>query len=88
MAAVDSADCTSFRFIVRFNNASVSSLLGANSNLRFYQFGHPRKLPVDASATACPLPAEATMNGSDDASAHAAVVALALTSGQAWLNDF
>ena len=88
MAAVDSADCTSFRFIVRFNNAFVSSFSGANSNLRFYQFGHPGKLPVDASATACPLPAEATMNESDDASAHAAVVAIALSSGQAWLNDF
>ena len=66
----------------------MSSFSGADSNLRFYQFGHPRKFPVDASATACPLPAQATMNGSDDASAHAAVVALALTSGQAWLNDY
>ena len=88
MAAVVSADSTSFSFIVRFNNASVSSLLGANSNLRFYQFGHPRKFPVDASATACPLPAQVTKNGSEDACAHAAVVALALTSGQAWLNDY
>ena len=87
MAAVDSADCTSFSFIVRFNNAFVSSFSGADSNLRFFQFGHPRKIPVDASATACPLPAQATQNGSDDVSAHAAVVAHALTSGRAWLND-
>ena len=88
MAAVDSADCTSFSFIVRFNNAFVVSFSVADSNLRFFQFGHPHKIPVDASATACPLPAQATKNGSDDASAHAAVVALALTSGQAWPNDF
>ena len=88
MAAVVSAGSTSFSFIDRFKNAFVSGFSGAGSNLRFYQFGHPRKFPVDASGTACPLPAQATMNGSDDASAHAAVVALALTSGQAWLNDY
>ena len=88
MAAVDSAVSTSFSFIVRFNNAFVSSCSGADSHLRVYLFGHPRKFPVDASATACPLPAQATKNGSDDASAHTAVVAHALTSGQAWLNDF
>ena len=88
MAAVDSADSTSFSFIVRFNNALVSSFSGVDSNLRFYKFGHPRKFPVDASATACPLPAQATKNGSDDASAHAAVVAHALASGQASLNDY
>ena len=78
MAAVVSANSTSFTFIVRFNNAFVSSFSGADSNLRFYQFGHPRKFPVDASATACPLPDQATKNGSDDASAHAAVVARVL----------
>ena len=84
MAAVVSADSTSFSFIDRFNNAFVSSFSGADSNLRFYQFGHPRKLHhVDGSATACPVPAQATKNGSDDASAHAAVVAHALASGQA-----
>ena len=88
MAAVVSADSTSFSFIVRFNNAFVSSFSGADSTLRLHQFGHPRKFPVDASATACPLPGQATYNGSDDASAHAAVGALALTSGQAWLNDY
>ena len=88
MAAVVSADSTSFSFIDRFNNAFVSSFSGADSNLRFYQFGHPRKFPADASATACPLPAQATKNGSDDAGAHAAVVAHALASGEAWLNDY
>ena len=88
MAAVVSADSTSFIFIVRFNNAFVSSFSGADSNLRFYQFGHPRKFPVDASATACPLPDQATKSGSNEASAHAAVAAHALTSGQAWLSDY
>ena len=88
MAAVVSAGSTSFSFIDRFNNACVSSFSGADSNLRFYQFGHPRKFPVDASATACPLPAQATKNGSDNVSAHAAVVAHALTSGRAWLNYY
>ena len=87
MAAVVSADSSSSSFIHRFNNALVSSLSGADSNLRFYQFGHPRKFPVDASATACPLPAQATKNWSDNASAHAAEVAHALPSSQAWLND-
>ena len=86
MAAVVSADSTSFSFMDRFNNAT--SFLGAESNLRFFQFGHPRKFHVDGSATACPLPAQATMIGSDDASAHAAVVAQALASGQASLNDY
>ena len=66
----------------------MSSFSGADSNLRFYQFGHPRKFPVDASATACPLPDQATKSVSNDASAHAAVVAHALASGQAWLNDY
>ena len=88
MAAVVSADSTSFSFIVRFNNAFVASFSGADSNLRFYQFEHPRKFPADAPATACPLPGQATKNGSDDASAHAAVVAHAISSGQAWLNDY
>mgnify|MGYP001283567856 CR=1 FL=1 len=88
MAAVDSADSTSFSFIVRFNNAFVSSFSGADSNLRFYQFGHPRKFPVDASATACSLPAQATRNRSDDANAQAAVVAHALASGQASMDDY
>ena len=81
MAAVVSADPASFSFICRFNNTFVASFSGADSNLRFYQFGHPRKFPVDASATACPLPAQATKNGSDDASAHAAVEAHAIASG-------
>ena len=88
MAAVVSADSTSFIFIVRFNNAFVSSFSGADFNRRLYKFEHPRKIPVDASATACPLPAQATKNGSDDASAHAAGVAHALPYGQARLNDY
>ena len=88
MAAVVSADPASFSFIVRFNNAFVSSFSGADSNLRFYQFGHPRKFPADASATDCSLPARATRNGSDDAGAHAAVEAHALASGQAWVKDY
>ena len=88
MAAVVCADSTSFSFMDRFINAIVSSFSGADSNLRFYQFRHPRKFPVDASATACPSPAQATKNGSDDSSAHAAVVAHALASGQASLNDY
>ena len=88
MAAVVSAGSTSYSFIDRLKNAFVSGFSGAGSNLRFYQFGHPRKFSLDALATACPLPAQATKNGSDDAGAHAAVVAHALASGQAWLNDF
>ena len=79
MAAVVSADSTSFSFMDRFNNAT--SFLGAESNLRFFQFGHPRKFHVDGSATACPVPAQTTKNESDDAGAHAAVVAHALASG-------
>ena len=88
MAAVVSADSTSSSFIDRFNNAFVSSFSRADSKLRSYQFGHPRKFPVDASATDCSLPAQATRNGSDDAGAHAAVEALDLASGQAWLSDY
>ena len=84
MAAIVSAGSTSFSFIDRFKHAFVSVFSGAGSNLTFYQFGHPRKFPADASATDCSLPAQATKNGSDDAGAHAAVEAHALASGQAW----
>ena len=67
----------------------MSGFSGAGSNLRVYQFGHPRKFPEDASATDCSfLPAQATRNGSDDAGAHAAVEAHALASGQAWVKDY